>query len=71
MGKRIKEIREELEKTNRDAGAPVLKELPGGEGFIPSFQNELMERSGLWQFLQLWDGRQFMEELKKDKEKRI
>ena len=64
---RKKQLEEELLK--RCGGTPpALKALQEGEEFSPSLQNEMEAQSGLWPFLQIWDGRQLKLELEKEQE---
>jgi hypothetical protein len=51
-------IEAELLKGSREGKKPSLTALPEGEVFSPSLQNELMDKSGLWPYLRIWDARQ-------------
>ena len=44
----------------------MICSLGNGEGFIPSVQNKMAEESGLWPYLQIWDGRQLKLELEQE-----
>ena len=55
-----------LEELNSRGQAPELKALRSGEGFTPSVQNKMAEESGLWPYLQIWDGRQLKLELEQE-----
>ena len=50
-------IADELKRLNGKSDIPVLREIPEDEELSDSLQEELMQRCGIWSYLEIWDFR--------------